>query len=604
MDKGGNDFQFGNYSSSPSYKKLVTSSEYLTMRDGVRLAATIIMPTPVPEGVKLPALLYQTRYWRAIDYRWPLNWLNKFNKKLAHPYLARHGYAVILVDVRGTGASFGSWPHPWDEKSIEDAREIVDWIIGQPWSNGLVGAYGGSYVGTTAELLAVLQHPAVRAVLPMYNHPNPFTDITHPGGAFNEKFISQWSALDRSLDYNRAPRIMGWQRHFMRSVMPVDEDTDRKLLNQAVDDHKNNGVVEMIARHITFIDVAVEFVGLPIENLSVERHKQKLLDSPAVICGWASWLDAATADAALRRFLTLPQARRLVIGPWIHGGYYFTSPYSQSIFPRSEKMAKHFNEYLRYFDSHLKEEGDPNTKDQRNIVYYNFGEERWRQSEVWPPEGHRFERWHLAEKNTLIKENPVVSIADKYLVDWDASSGDTNRWWELIALEKRTVAYPNRTAQALHVLAYQSPPLKEDLQITGQPIVNLHFASSEPDGLLFIYLEEVDERGKITYLTEGQLRLIHHKVSASVPDYEMLVPFHSFKADEASPLTAEEPVEIKLGLLATSVLVPSGHRLRLSITGHDQGTFTKINHQEELYYKIYSDGESPSWIDLPVIERS
>ncbi len=70
------------------------------------------------------------------------------------------GYAWVDVDVRGTGASFGSCPTPtFSIDQIRDGGEIVDWVIRQPWSNGVVGATGVSYGGMTAQLLLVNDIP-------------------------------------------------------------------------------------------------------------------------------------------------------------------------------------------------------------------------------------------------------------------------------------------------------------------------------------------------------------------------------------------------------------------------------------------------------------
>lgn len=77
----------------------------------------------------------------------------------------RAGFAVVVVDVRGTGASDEVWSGPWSADEVQDMRAILDWIVAQPWSNGAVGATGVSYEGTTAQLTAGLGHPALKAVL-------------------------------------------------------------------------------------------------------------------------------------------------------------------------------------------------------------------------------------------------------------------------------------------------------------------------------------------------------------------------------------------------------------------------------------------------------
>lgn len=51
------------------------------------------------------------------------------------------GYAVVAVDVRGTGASFGAWKAPWTQEERADSREVLDWVVSQPWSNQQVGCH-------------------------------------------------------------------------------------------------------------------------------------------------------------------------------------------------------------------------------------------------------------------------------------------------------------------------------------------------------------------------------------------------------------------------------------------------------------------------------
>jgi plasmid stabilization system protein ParE len=129
--------QFGSYEPPQAdYAGTDTQSIYIPMRDGVRLAAEVILPAGLPADAKIPALLSQTRYWRAMELRSPFKYFLKpeaLDPYFAdfQPYFASRGYAIVAVDVRGTGASYGTWPLPWHEAAIEDAREIVDWIVAQ-----------------------------------------------------------------------------------------------------------------------------------------------------------------------------------------------------------------------------------------------------------------------------------------------------------------------------------------------------------------------------------------------------------------------------------------------------------------------------------------
>ena len=88
----------------------------------------------------------------------------------------------MTVDARGSGTSFGQWYIPWSPEEIADLGEVVDWIVAQSWSNGRVGTFGVSYDGNTAEMVATLNHPAVKAVVTQYSDFDVYAYLLRPGG--------------------------------------------------------------------------------------------------------------------------------------------------------------------------------------------------------------------------------------------------------------------------------------------------------------------------------------------------------------------------------------------------------------------------------------
>jgi len=594
----------------PQYKGMTSQSLYLPMRDGVRLAVEIVLPGNLPPGTRIPALLSQTRYWRAMELRAPFKWFLKPEDlnpdfKNFKPFFTSHGYALVLVDLRGTGASFGTWPYPWPQDSIEDAAEIADWIVAQPWSNGKVGGHGISYGGTTAELLAVPNHPAIQALIPMFNHPDAYTDIAFPGGVLNERFIRDWGRFDRTLDQNVLPGEFGfWGRVLLKGVKPVDAKDGRQLLQEAIRGHAANGDVYQIAQDMTFRDERHNTAGVCVEDLTVHRLKQKVERSNAAIFGWGSWMDAGTADAVIRRFLTFDRAQRAVIGAWEHGGRFHASPYQSSNLPADPKLPAQWREMLRFFDAYLKDV-DNSVPSEKVLFYYTMGEEKWKKTSVWPPEGTTTQRWYLTEGNRLSpSEPPAESGADTYTINFEASTGEHNRWWEMGGILNQTVSYANRAEAERHLLTYTTPPLAKDAEITGHPVVTLYAALTETDGVFYAYLEDVDESGRVTYVTEGQLRAIHRKVSAEAPPYSLQVPYHSFKQADAMPMVPGEIAEIKFGLLPTSTLIRKGHRIRLSIAGHDEGTFVRIPAEGTPVISVARNKRHASYVDLPVVWKA
>ncbi|HEU4410677.1 MAG TPA: CocE/NonD family hydrolase [Polyangiaceae bacterium] len=144
---------------SPSPRRRVLPPLPLAARPDRRARSARPCHTATGGGGRVPALFMLSRYHRPSAGA-PV--------PPGAACFARHGYAVLRVDERGTGASFGAWAHPFSAQSIADAGELVDWAVAQPWSNGRVGATGVSYLGTIAHLLAATGRPAVRAVSPKF----------------------------------------------------------------------------------------------------------------------------------------------------------------------------------------------------------------------------------------------------------------------------------------------------------------------------------------------------------------------------------------------------------------------------------------------------
>ena len=605
-DNGG----FGSFKPpEPRYQGVSIKSFYIPMRDGVKIAIEVVLPENLPPGEKIPALLTQTRYWRAMELRAPFKWFLTPDQltpdfKDFKPFFTSRGYAVVSVDVRGTGASFGTWPYPWPEDSVKDAAEIVDWIVKQPWSNGSIGGFGISYIGTTAELLPVVDNPAVKAVIPMFNHPDAYIDIAFPGGVLNERFIKDWGNFDHTLDQNIVPNEFGFLGGVMiKGVKPVDIEDGRQLLHEAVRAHAANGSVYQLARLVTYRDEHQPGFDNCVDDLTVNRYKDQIEGAGVPTFGFGSWMDAATADAVIRRFLTHDQAIRAVIGAWEHGGRYHASPYLPSDLPSDPRLPHQWAEMLRFFDCYLKKD-DVGVSSQKVLYYYTMGEEKWKQTSIWPPEGTQTKRWYMTEEGSLSTDIPGGdSGSDTYTVDFKASTGAHNRWWEMSGITNQTVSYPDRSEAEPHLLTYTSPPLKEDMEITGYPVITLYAVSTEPDGVFYVYLEDVDESGCVTYVTEGLLRSIHRKVSTDKPPYELQVPYHSFTEADAMPMVPGEIAEITFGLLPTSVLIRQGHRIRISIAGHDAGTFVRIPQVGTPVITIGRNSQHASYIDLPVVTR-
>jgi putative CocE/NonD family hydrolase len=578
------------------YRRVTTQSLYLPTRDGIRLALDLLLPADIPAGTRLPTLISLSRYWRAFEFRPPLAWWRR--QHLFGRFLVSHGYARVIVDVRGTGASFGSQPHPFWSEERRDSLDLLNWIVAQPWSNGNVGAFGDSYGGTAAELLALTGHPAVKAIIPRFNEFDTYTDLAFPGGICSEWFLKTWNYYNHLLDANRLPKDVGpLTRLLVRGVKPVDKDRGHHLLRAAVREHQANGNIYATAQRITYRDDTID--GLSIDEISIHHVQEAIERSGVAIYGWGSWLDAGTANAVIKRFLTLRNPQQAIIGPWNHGATSHASPYQPPKAPVDPDPYKQWQDMLRFFDAYLKD-APPETGAERRLTYYTLGEEAWKTTVTWPPAGSSPQRWYLAADHTLLPTAPTdESSADAYTIDFAASTGTQNRWHTQVS---GPVHYPDRAAADRRLLIYTSPPLTRNTEITGHPVVTLYVTSTAADGAFFVYLEDVDEQGVVRYITEGQLRALHRAIAPGPAPYRLLVPYHSFKRNDGLPLTPSEITELTFDLLPTSVLIRKGHSIRVALAGHDRETFARIPAEGTPLISIARNARYASYIDLPVIE--
>ena len=581
------------------YTGVQSQSQYLTMRDGTQIAVDVMLPVGVPPEIRLPVVIIMARYWRSMELRVP----DRPNKALIGPreaigdYLISRGFAMAIVDARGTGASTGVNRYPWSVDELADYGEVAAWAVEQPWCNGSIGAVGISYEGSTAQYLLGSGVKGVKSAAPMEYEFDIYTDVALPGGIFNTAFIQQWSESNNRLDNNKMSSLFPWSaRLFVKGVRPADSDRkSRAILKQALRDHQLNTSVYAATSNLIFRDDPFGDTGVTLDDLSVFTHRPAIEASGAAMFVWGSWLDATTADSVLRSFNTLSNPQIGVIGAWKHEMTAHGSPYSKPSSKPEPLQEQQWAAVAQFFEQTLKQDQPPSGK---TLFYYTLGEETWKQTDEFPLPNTDLQTWYFQEQGGLSLKPPANDAADTYTVDFEATTGRTNRWQTHMA---KPLIYPDRAAEDRRLLTYTSAPLEHDMEITGYPVVTLYVASSEDDGAFFVYLEDMDEKGVVRYITEGQLRGIHRQLSAQPGLYWMGMPNRTFKRADASPLPKGEYVELTLGLQPTSVLIQQGHCVRVSIAGADNGTFVRIPVQGSPVWQVSHSKTLASCIRLPVV---
>ncbi|MHA1300582.1 MAG: CocE/NonD family hydrolase [Candidatus Helarchaeota archaeon] len=594
----------------PEYKGFITHSHYISMRDGVKIAFELYIPKKLPSNKKIPTVLVQTRYWRAYRYKIPFRWLIKDARiPVIVKGLTSYGFAVMWVDVRGTGASFGTRSYPFSDEEIEDTREIIDWIVRQSWSDGNVVTYGNSYSGTMSELTASLCHPAVKGILTKHNPWDFYLHAVFPGGCFNEKFMQYWSDLGRALDMTEGkglvalkpfdPKMARLATLAVKSVKPVEKDKNFSSLKKVAQIHKENKHPIDYFGIVNNRDDPMNEEGMTVDKISTFSKKDKIEKLGVPFYCWGSWQDSTTANMIILRFINYSNPQKAVIGDWEHKQLHRASPfhsYKESAVPNQKEQIR---DWVKFYNDCITNHFNSD----KILYYYTMGEEKWKKTTVWPPLNQKMTRWYLSKNNILSKTRPETSEgADDYEVNYESTTGIRNRWYTLLSVP---VIYPNREEKDSKLLCYTSDPLEEDIEITGHPIVTLFLKSTHEDGMLHVHFEFLDLNGKIHWVTDGQLRLIHRKISSEKPPYKNIpgVPYHSFKKKDVQPLIPGETAEIKFALYPTSIVLRRGFKIRIAIGGADKDTFGRYPEDGTPIITIERNNVNTSYIDIPIIKK-
>ena len=592
-----------------------STSVYVTVRDGTEIAATVMLPPDLKAGERIPALMRTTRYWRGPQIGWGLRLLVALHQIRAsdlidpqRAYFNRRRFAVAVIDARGSGASGGKRVVEYSPAEVADMGEAAAWIARQAWSNGRVGTFGVSYDGNTAELAAAANQPAIRAVMPLYDDFDTQA-LIQPGGVALRGFVQQWSDLVAAMDRDDvcgADHVQGWscwkERQLIPGVRRVDADPDGKHLEQLVKEHQNMNVAGAVSRVEFRNDALITEIGtIRFGDISPYGLRKQIEASQVPMMVWCGWLDANPCEGALIRYRTFSNPQVVVIGPLSHGGSFDVDPFAPSHLPPVPERNEQFKMEADFFDRVLRNE-DPE-KIESSIQYYTMGEGSWHTTKTWPPEDLRNERLYFAADHTLSPSAPLTRTGDdSYTVDFTASSGTRTRWHT--QLGGGDVVYTDRAGEDKKLLKYTSAPLDTDLEITGSPVLTLEMASSESDGAIHAYLEDVAPEGRVTYVDEGVFRVIHRKeVDPRSLPYQPLGPAHSFLRADAEPMKPGEVATIRFSLFPTSVLLHKGHRIRIALAGADAGLFQRYPAEGTPTWTVYREVGRASFVELPAKRR-
>jgi putative CocE/NonD family hydrolase len=581
--------RFGEYTgySETAYDSWVRTSEYLTMRDGVRIAIDVIRPArggKVAEA-KLPVIWSHNRYRRATLRDGKV--FSVVDSPLYQSFI-RSGYILANADVRGSGASFGTWTGIFTPEESRDAYEITEWLASQAWCDGNVGMFGGSYLGITQLMAASTRPPHLKAIFPIVALFDLYGVVYH-NGVFFDAFIRAWSDLTTELDKTSG-------------VAPVNGDDGESLLRAALEEHAGNRRLIDILTPLRFRDGRDEATAArPYYEWQPAGHIKEINESGIPMYIWGGWFDSFTKDCILI-YKNFAVPKTLVMGAWSH------SPRDPEIAQEEYTLA--ITEALRWFDRWLK--GIQNGIMDEPPVRYQLmkapKQDEWRTATEWPLADAAAVPYYFgggpsgsvpSANDGLLGTMPPTEAAgrDEYRVDYTTTSGKTSRWNNAVGAG---FGYGDMTENDRKALTYTTPPLGEDLNVTGHPVAHLWVSSTAADGDFFVYLEEVDAQGVSNCVTEGAIKASHRGLGESYYD-NLGLPFHRSHAEGARPLKPGKAVELVFDLQPTSNLFNAGNRIRITVVGADVDNALPLSQDPPPTVTVYRGNKTVSYISLPVV---
>ena len=612
----------------PGY--ILMSDVMVAMRDGVRLATDVYLPTAPASGAgtRFPVILERTPYNKTApsrSERTPTNPTPLGRAEVA-AFFTRRGYTVVYQDCRGRYKSEGEFV-----KYLSDGNDGFDtcaWIVEQPWSNGKIATMGLSYAAHTQGALGSAGAPGVVAMfLDSGGFSNAYQDGIRQGGAFELKQAT-WAfnqalespelqkdparlAAMKAVDIKEWFRRMPWRRG--SSPVSLAPEYERYLFEQW--------------EHGDF-DAYWKQLGIYGEGF-YDRY----VDAAQV--HMSSWYDAYTRTAT-DNYIGLSKRKRgpvrLIMGPWTHGDRQLTYVGDVDFGPNAtvdgNLAADFLTLRLRWFDRWMKGvKNGVDTEPPVRIFVMGGGSGRknsagrldhggrWRSERDWPIPDTRWTPHYCGRIGSLWMAKPndreayreyrfdpahpvptiggTVTSGQPVMVGGAFDQHEGPRFFGS--------AEPYRPlAERPDVLVFQTPPLENPVEVTGPIEARLWIASDCPDTdftikLVDVYPPNADyPDGFAMNVADGILR-VRYRDSWEHPTL----------------MTPGTIYAIRVTAFPTSNLFARGHRIRLDISSSNFPHFdvnpntgepeARATSSRVATNRVYLDAARPSHVVLPII---
>ncbi len=457
----------------------------IPLRDGVRLAATLYLP----DGRAAPSSAVFTLTPYVAD-----------NYHERGMYFAERGLTFLTVNARGRGGSEGDFTPLIQE--IDDAFDVVEWIAAQPWCDGRVGMWGGSYGGYAQWAAAKRRPPHLATIVPVAS---AFPGVDFPmRNNISVQYLLQWLTLvSGPAAQNNLFADAGfwkglWRKRFeagepfsnLEFALGGEQPAMRAwLAHPSVD-----------AYFDAFTPTPAEFAAIDLPILTITGAYDD--DQPGALAFYNAHL--AASPAARRRHY-------LVIGPWDHAGTRTPRPSLGGLGFGPESLLDLPALHLEWYAWTMGEGPRPAFL-KAPVAYYVMGAETWRYAQSLAEVTAGVRAFFLASSgraDSLYASGdlggacPTMNGHDAYAYD--------PREVSVAPIEVETDLDDPTDQRLLHALdgkhlVYHSAPFDEAVEFSGFFRLKAWIAIDQPDTDLQVKVFELTGAGQSILLTTDQIR--------------------------------------------------------------------------------------------------
>jgi predicted acyl esterase len=501
---------------------------FITMDDGIRLRADVYRP--VADG-KYPVILSYGPYAKGLSFQegYKGNWArlikaapevlqgssNKYqNWELVDPEKwVPDGYVCLRIDSRGAGRSPG-YLDVWSPRESDDLYQCVEWAGTQSWSNGKVGINGISYYAMNQWTVGALNPPHLAALCIWEGSSDYYRELCRHGGILSD-FLNSWH-----------PRQVASVQHGVgdrgaKSAVTGEPVAGPQTLPQ-----------EALAKNCADSPGEAKRRRLMDDYYAGRIAEFGKIQAPLLSAGNWGGMGLHTRGN-FEGYLRAGSKQKWLE---VHGDTHFTHFYSRY----GEALQK------KFFGHFLKGENTGWDKQPRVSLNIRHPGEKFvlRAENEWPLARTRWTKYFLQPDGGLATAAPAATTTLSY-----DTAGDG--------------------------LTFSTPPAPKPIEVTGPVAAKLWLSSDTRDADLFLVLRVFDPQGKeVTFIGSndprtpvglGWLRASHRKL-----DPKKSLPYRPWHThDEEQPLTPGQPVELDVEIWPTSIVVPAGYRLALTVRGKD-----------------------------------